>query len=317
MATHVTGGDRTSQRGLGPLAALKPWLSIAESAQRLAAAIDDRVVQADIFQFALSRRLTLSAVFPRPVRAVLVGEIAWARLASGEWDSEFNEARFIPAFELPEDVYDLPMVGLERLAIEHEYRKRIRGPKVRAPATAGPTEGPFVKSCATGEVFWLHHFESWAELQKGISRPYETGSFLPPDTLFVVRPEALEELIQRASRRRAREESGVPAPISPHAAVTSEDATPFAFAEYDLETSVGRRAAVKTFLVSCNHSTPKDIKQRHIWKAIGYQAARQFQYWLAAEPRPKGTKACDENVRRILRTHPADFVELLKRQNLL
>ena len=103
---------------------------------------------------------------------------------------------------LPDDLYDLPMKGVERLDVEHEYQRRTGGPEVRGSDNASATidiDGPFVTSWLTGARFRLQ--------QEAGEAPsvYESGRYLPPDTVFVVRPGALEKLIQQVSEASPEE----------------------------------------------------------------------------------------------------------------
>ena len=87
------------------------------------------------------------------------------------------------------------MIGLERFDVEHEYQTRTGGPEVTAPPMARPTDGPFVKSCANGLVSTLYCVPSPSQLLGRTTQPNSSGRYMPPGTVFVVRPAALEEFV--------------------------------------------------------------------------------------------------------------------------
>ena len=175
------------------LTELKLWLSVADAARHLAHELDREVTEADIFQHARTRRLTLSSRFPNPVLATQLTEEIWQQIAGGDRDFDLTDA-LLP-FELPDGIYDLTMIGLERFDVEHEYQTRTGGPEVTAPPMARPTDGPFVKSCANGSVFSLYCVPSPFQLLGRTTQPNSSGRYMPPSTVFVVRPAALEEFV--------------------------------------------------------------------------------------------------------------------------
>ena len=283
------------------LTGLKLWFSVADAARRLARELDEEVTEADIFQFAVERRLTLSARFPSPVLAIALMEKTWQRIEGGDRDFDLIEARNVLPFELPstielpDGVYDLPIIGLERFDVEHEYQKQTGGPEVTAPRMSRPTDGPFVKSYPTGSVFWLYCFEFPDGPFKGFE-PGRSGRYMPRNTVFVVRPAALEEFVSGMQTvvsgnpvelpdAQTLSETAVERNEKPDA--TSESASgqrdrhSLDLEDQDLETTQGRKAAVRAFLDLVNRHSRKRIEQKHVWKAAKYTNPRQFQYWLA------------------------------------
>lgn len=110
--------------------------------------------------------------------------------------------------------------------------------------------------------------------------------------------------------------SGAPCKTGP-ATVLPHDSAAFDIAAQDLSSSDGRRAAMSAFLASCNQTTQDHIEQHHIWKSMKHTTPRSFQYWLAMKPVAKQTKACDQNIRRILSMSAADFVGSLRDRRLI
>ena len=78
-----------------------------------------------------------------------------------------------------------------------------------------------------------------------------------------------------------------------------------------------RRSQVDAFLEECNRVSdlPAEIIRKHIWRAAGHKRSRQFEYWQSNSDR--ATLEDNRNFGRLLSMSPLDFVELLKRKNLL
>jgi hypothetical protein len=77
----------------------------------------------------------------------------------------------------------------------------------------------------------------------------------------------------------------------------------------------GLVAEIDSFLHKCMRGTSLKVLRKHIWRAAGYETARQLQYWQKSDP--KATMADEKNFRRILDMSPADFVVLLKKKDLI
>ena len=167
-------------------------MTVAEAADRSSQAFSEIVSEADIFLFALTGFLTLSVRFPTPVRAIALTADSWQRIARGDRDFDLYEECGDTTFDMRGEVCDLPnpMTGVERFDVEHEYQQRTGGPAIEAPPLARPTRGPFVMlgSCP----LWLQCDEVPGT---GLTQPYSSGLYMPPDRVFVVRPAALEQLV--------------------------------------------------------------------------------------------------------------------------
>ena len=181
------------------LSKLRTWLTVADAVLHVASIFGERMKDADIFQFAMERRLTLSVrVLQRLFVAKLTEEV-WQRIAGGEHSFDLSVQPGVQCVGLPEGLYDLPMIGRERLDVEYEFKKRTEGPQAeRILARRVSAEGPFLKSCATGTIFGLE-LEDWNQWESGSHNPSFSLYHMPADTVFVVRPDALEELMQQAS----------------------------------------------------------------------------------------------------------------------
>ena len=185
------------------------WLTVAEAAKYLTRALEEEVSEANIFQLALNRALTLSVRFPnQDTRAEqLTAARTYDRYGPGPHDFERGPDEEPdpdnPIITLPDGLYDLPMTGIERLDVEHEYQQRTGGPKIIArPKTVTDCDGPFVKSRLNGALF---------RIQREADRPDEasqSGRYLPPDAVFVVRVGALEAILPTRTERETTTRNG-------------------------------------------------------------------------------------------------------------
>ena len=154
---------------------LKEWLSVPAAAQHLTTVFQEDVAPADVLRFALDGSLTLSVRFVNKCDALL-GRLV--RLEAAAYTAVPNpggpephrdyggyvvsvdgiESHVLtfggPMTEL-QGVYDLPMMGGEKLQVEHEYQRDTNG----ALVTALSDNGTYVRDTA-GQFFQLHqHFD--------------------------------------------------------------------------------------------------------------------------------------------------------------
>lgn len=141
---------------------LRDWLTVQEAARHLSNLFEDEVSEADVLRLALDGHLKLSVNFVNHAYA------KQGKLISLEEDDEFvsllkeipdeNREKFIKGMEkfnmfgsrIPklsdkvtsiDGVWDLSMVGNERLDIEHEYQMMTGGPEI----TLQGLDGAFVE----------------------------------------------------------------------------------------------------------------------------------------------------------------------------
>jgi hypothetical protein len=207
---------------------LREWLTIPDAAHYLTEVFAGDVRGSDVLRYGLDGQLKLSVQFVNLARAKrhidpsLGYQEMWeqstaiqAAKAAGQPEPVFEVRPLTPAEEecrivvtLREPVYDLPLVGGERLDVEREYQRLSEGPKVELTAS----EGTFVES-KDGRRFQLlveksrpndpdllpHYLEPHIE-------PYRSGdpmdrctaaSQLPDGSVLVVRTAALAEFIAR------------------------------------------------------------------------------------------------------------------------
>jgi hypothetical protein len=138
---------------------LKEWLTLSDAAKHLSGVCGEEVTEADILRLALDGHLTLSVNFVnhayvKPGKVVGYDDVKW-----GEFPAEFTSSEmmknlpaemrgkiisYIKSLQINErkylnledkvikieNVWDLPMVGNERIDIEHQYQNLTGGPSV-------------------------------------------------------------------------------------------------------------------------------------------------------------------------------------------
>ena len=245
MTTRGTGSGKPSR-----LLKLKDWLTVPEAARSLSLAIGEDVTEADIFRLALDGHLTLSVNFvnktygrvgraepaanfePFSTDATDDSQVVPRRVAlwpraertyeqrPGQFGVVINEREVVPLNDETstiEGFWDLPMIGCERLDVEHEYHRLTGGPEVRdrseldltlvrrsdgswgqllmsnesLPSSNQPDpvslglKRPFPDSATTND---FEEAEILGEIPRGVNC---LAPGLPKDSVFVVRTAAL------------------------------------------------------------------------------------------------------------------------------
>jgi hypothetical protein len=204
----------------------RKWLTIPEAAQHLALTFG-AATEADVLRFCLDGQLKLSVRFVNLAQAKRYVDPAPAFSEAYEEFCAVEAARAVglpdPVIErraptpleeecsrvvtLREDVYDLPLVGGERLDVEREYQKQTGGPEVTLTAF----EGTFVDS-EVGIRFQLQKetqasntssdgLPYYLEPNVAPHRPtshYDPASGLPVGSVLVVRTAALQDFETRS-----------------------------------------------------------------------------------------------------------------------
>jgi hypothetical protein len=266
----VFGQGREAGKAMSKLFKLKGWLSVADAAKHLAIVFGEEVTEADVLRFALDGNLTLSVNFvngghARPGVLVPIGEATYKevdfplskeplRLYGGPRIRTNGVESHVLHLEKHvanlEGVYDLPMIGGERIEVENRYQQLTGGPD----ATNVPMDGAFVKGnggqlCqlqddyddneyCTGSTASLERIKrnisakkiGTMEAEKLLNRHKEdrkqfleerkskpqtecfyAGGSLPADIVFVVRTEALTDFVQSVNA----EPTNVEKPLGP------------------------------------------------------------------------------------------------------
>lgn len=242
---------------MSKLLKLKSWLTVEDAAKRLSISAGEEVTEADILRLALDGHLTLSVYFVnhargRPGRIEPIGpqhfviektEMPTSQEEAMAWLAE--QLRNIQGDLLPngkevlilegdeqkppriEGVWDLLMLGAERLDIEHEYQILTDGPSVELICLGGalvanpdrtkvfqlldnfkhsahstktaPSTTKVEASTETQEAMtWLKAMIDSASPQREEENlRYYPAAGLPDDSVLVVRTAALRELEEK------------------------------------------------------------------------------------------------------------------------
>lgn len=242
---------------MGKLFNLKKWLMVADAARHLAIVFGEEVTEADVLRLALDGQLRLSVYFVNYAEARCGQVVGYEEAEWGEFSAKLmatlpnisdeakgkpmrymkslniDDKRFLNLSEevtTLQGVWDLPMIGEERLDVEHEYQNLTGGPAVTLSGLDGAfVEGPDGRLCQLqesddnneyqpGSIAQLeelkqhianknigaaeakdllnrHNEKRKTFLEKSKSRPktenYYPAGGLPKDSVLVVRTEAL------------------------------------------------------------------------------------------------------------------------------
>lgn len=186
---------------------LKRWLTIPEAARHLAIAFGEDVSEADILYLALDRKLKLSVDFVNGIKARpgKVMPIAEAPTFLGPFSAELivdgiplgNETVFVYEERIVSltGIWDIPMLGGERLDIEYKYQQMIGGPEVEAISI----DGAFV--CRNDLMYQIQEDFDCNEYQSGsIAQQHAIERRITENELDTA---AIKELTERYVRDRA------------------------------------------------------------------------------------------------------------------
>jgi hypothetical protein len=196
---------------------LKQWLTVADAARHLGILFGEDVSEADVLLLALDGQLTLSVYFVNRARGrcghvvrlqdakrrvIKVSENEWIQTIDG---FVIDEDRVIELTQEPvvlTDIWDLTMVGSERLDVEHRYQALTGGPAVDLVFLDGPilsrADGTY---CQVLEHFSNNEFASPKNLKEPYNHPrnFYPANGLPTDAVLVVRTSSLHALETRLS----------------------------------------------------------------------------------------------------------------------
>jgi hypothetical protein len=212
---------------------LKQWLTVADAARHLSILFGEDVSEADVLRLALDGHLTLSVYFVNGARGrcgpAIPAEDAkvtiqeedpddWSHLTGGQSADEgevkvfsqwvhgliLGDGRVLEYDRetvLLDGVWDLTMLGHERLEIEQRYQLFTEGPEVDMRFRDGPLDHPIV-SREDGTYCQLHE-PYFAD------KHYFPADTLPADSVLVVRTSALHDLEARLAEPDQRAEKAV------------------------------------------------------------------------------------------------------------
>jgi hypothetical protein len=197
---------------------LKEWLTIEDAARHLGILFGEDVSEHDVLRLALDGHLTLSVYFVnhatgRCGTAVPVQEAVsetlptldgkdFIRFLSGLPIDHERVVKWMPEIVTIDGVWDLTMLGPERLDVEHRYQLLTGGPAVSLQSL----EAPIVRRDETYCQLQSHFSDNEFCDPKTLRKPYDHSANyypaggLPEDSVLVVRTEALRNLVSRVSK---------------------------------------------------------------------------------------------------------------------
>jgi hypothetical protein len=204
---------------------IKKWVTIREAAQHLSAICGEEINEAEVLRLGLDGCLKLSVYFVNHAKAkhgkIIPLEIAelWEpnplnggepiKTTRGFLVQEGEVLELSKEIITIEGLWDLPMIGNERLDVEHEYQRQTGGPSV----TLTCLDGTFIER-TEGELYQLQeHFADNEYCKKeNLKNPYGhrdnyyPAGGLPHDCVLVVRVGALTNLQERLSSDESSKE---------------------------------------------------------------------------------------------------------------
>lgn len=160
MILHLSGVCTLNKSQLSKLFKLKQWMTLSEAAKHLSGTCGEEVGIADILRLALDGHLQLSVNFVNHAEARLgqiVGpdDVTWIEFPSLSKDHPEQTTKIPDCLSIGNEnyikfqdkvvsltgIWDLPMIGSERLDVEHQYQLLTGGPEV----TLVGIDGAFVK----------------------------------------------------------------------------------------------------------------------------------------------------------------------------
>lgn len=245
---------------MSKLMKLKQWLTVSDTARHLSLAFEERVTEADVLQLGIDGQLKLSinfvnAIKVRPGKIVSIDAATFREVPDlngnpirlYEGPRIFTNEKQTHVVELEKNiltlsgVYDLPMIGAERLHIERLFQRLTNGPEI----TALSTDGAFIDA-GSGTIYQIQEDsemevsligskarqdrfreavgehgipENWRDLyrkqaeeraefldrrsnQEEYQRYFPAG-YLPEDHVIVIRTSALQEFLKSADESNA------------------------------------------------------------------------------------------------------------------
>lgn len=203
---------------------LKEWLSVSDAGKHLTLSFGEKVTEADVLQLALDGHLKLSIHLVNGACAsrcvpVKTEEIEWVEVqlpTAGnhfmkiplggrlfqEGDDVFQVTKSITSLE--SGIWDLPMIGGERIDVEHRLQQIVSGLDV----TAVSLEGIFLAS-PDGDLYEVksRHEDDLCSGKKFFDpNNFHPAGCLPEDAFFVVRTAAIRSLEQSVNGESASTE---------------------------------------------------------------------------------------------------------------
>jgi hypothetical protein len=208
----VAHGPVVMNTGLKKLLRLKDWLTVPDAARHLSILFGDDVSEADVLRLALDGRLTLSVrlvnrvtarpgkiIPPADAKIVVVEDVfgnTYQRIEEGVDLGNDRMLTFSRDVSFIEGIWDLSMLGTERVIVEKRYQLLTSGPTVELTNWNG-----LLVNRPDG-AWWqiVAHPSKDQSLKNLFKSPYGNPAHyyapmvLPPDAVLVVRTSALQDL---------------------------------------------------------------------------------------------------------------------------
>ncbi len=208
---------------------LKEWLTVPDTARHLSILFGDDVSEADVLRLALDGHLPLSVHFVNHAEAqcgkiirlaeaetmeipTLDGKGAIRTIKHGLFLSNDEVLSYDGRIVSIDGVWDLAMLGAERIDVEHKYQFLTGGPTVDLINLEGPlVNKPDGTWARIVDHFSDNEFFNKKNLKSPRNHPdnYYPAGRLPSDAVFVVRTSALQNLEAHISEP----ESGAERPV--------------------------------------------------------------------------------------------------------
>lgn len=215
---------------MSKLLKLKDWLTLEDAAKHLSIMFGEDVAKADILRLALDGRLTLSVnmvngalarcgpmvsgeqakytEFPSDLKAAMEAKVpgdyegGYTKLPEGVPLNNGDVIELEPDIVSLRGIYDLPMIGNERLDVEHAYQALTDGP----PVTLQGLDGAFVSAgdktyCQLQESFDENEFQSGSAVQGRKLEAFIESEGLDAETADEMRAKHKEDREQFKKRR--------------------------------------------------------------------------------------------------------------------
>lgn len=218
---------------MGTLFKLKEWLTVAETARHLSIVFSEDVSEADVLRLALEGHLRLSVYFVNYAKARRGQVVDYDHAEWGEFPADLaarfpnvpDEAKGKPLpymrslnidgkrfLNLSDEVttlrgvWDLPMIGTERLDIEHTYQNLTGGPDVTLEGLDGAfVEGQDGQICQLQESFEDNEYQagSNAQLEKLREKIADSGLEEPEVAALLERHKEDRKVFLEQKRQRS------------------------------------------------------------------------------------------------------------------
>ncbi|MDK9706384.1 MAG: hypothetical protein OEL83_04980 [Desulforhopalus sp.] len=204
---------------------LRDWLTLPESANYLSIVLGEEISEVELLRLVLDGFLKISVNFVNPVvaeRRELISEDLKSRMASewirkeNEYDQVYGEepsaffeevlATIISATpsKILQGIWDLPMIGAERVFIEYQHQMLIGGSIPDRLRHSARSCGTYVEDI-DGQVWQIYMYYNNKKSAEDSFR-YIPAYYLPEDVDYVFRRQALIDLENYLSQNYAEKE---------------------------------------------------------------------------------------------------------------